>query len=58
MVFSFSLNAKILVKCFEISTTKPSPTHCPANDVPAARGISVMLFLAANFTSVLLHNKN
>ena len=39
-VCSSSLNSITEFKYLEISTTKPSPTHCPANDVPAARGIN------------------
>ena len=41
VLFSKS-NAKILVKCLEISTTIPGPTHCPAREVPAARGIRLV----------------
>ena len=29
----------ILFKYLETSITIPGPTHCPANEVPAARGI-------------------
>ena len=48
----FSLSRLIIfVKCLEISTTIPSPTHCPASDVPAALGISVILFSVAKWIS-------
>ena len=41
------LISRIRVKYFETSTTIPFPTTCPASDVPAVRGISVVLFSAA-----------
>ena len=47
--FSIS-KSKIFVKCFEISTTIPSPTHCPERDVPAALGISPNLLVLAKPT--------
>ena len=28
-----------MLKCLETSIIIPEPTHCPANEVPAARGI-------------------
>ena len=54
MVFAFSSNSKIEVKCFETSTIIPSPTHCPAKDVPAVLGIKVILCLVANSIKVLM----
>jgi hypothetical protein len=48
MVFACSSKEIIFVKCLATSTTIPSPTHCPAKDVPAVLGIKVMLFLVAN----------
>ena len=51
IVLFFLSKDKILVKYFEISTTIPSPTHWPANDVPAALGISVVLFFVAKLIS-------
>ena len=44
---------KIFVKCLETSTTIPSPTHCPAREVPAVLGIKVILFLVANSIKIL-----
>src|SRR5690606_16556464 len=38
------LNSRILVKCLETSTTIPSPTHCPAKEVPAVLGINEVLW--------------
>ena len=39
-----SLSKEIMsVKCLETSTTIPSPTHCPAKEVPAVLGIKVIL---------------
>ena len=46
-VFCFSLKSKIAVKCFETSTTIPGPTHCPAREVPAVRGMRLVLFSLA-----------
>ena len=54
MVFASSLNARMFVKCLETSTTIPSPTHCPASDVPAVLGIKVMLFLVAKSIKILM----
>ena len=44
----------MFVKCLETSTTIPSPTHCPANEVPAVLGIKVMLFLFAKSIRALI----
>ena len=49
-VFFSTSKSKIFVKCFEISTIIPSPTHCPARDVPAALGISPNLLVLAKPT--------
>lgn len=35
----------------EVSTTIPSPTHCPAREVPAVRGIRETRFARANWIS-------
>ena len=48
MVLLSSSKAMMFVKCLETSTTIPSPTHCPANEVPAVLGINVTLFCVAN----------
>ena len=53
MVFACSSKESMLVKCVETSTTIPSPTHCPASDVPAVLGIKVMLFLVAKSIKIL-----
>ena len=42
--FAVSSKEMIFVKCLETSTIIPSPTHCPANEVPAVLGISVISF--------------
>ena len=41
---SFFISSKeiIFVKCLETSTIIPSPTHCPARDVPAVLGIKLV----------------
>mgnify|MGYP000427379956 CR=1 FL=1 len=54
MVFFASSKAKIFVKYLETSTTIPSPTHCPASEVPAVLGIMVSLFFVANSMIVLI----
>ena len=53
IVFNVSSKEIILVKCLETSTTIPSPTHCPAREVPAVLGIKVILFLVANSIKIL-----
>jgi len=45
---SFALNSIMRLKCLEMSTTIPSPTHCPANEVPAARGMIDIFCALAN----------
>lgn len=42
IVLAPSSKARISVKCLETSTTIPSPTHCPAKEVPAVLGINVI----------------
>ena len=42
---------KIFVKCLDTSTTIPSPTHCPASEVPAVLGIKEVFCAFANFIS-------
>ena len=37
----FGSKSMILFMCFETSTTMPSPTHCPANEVPPDLGIKL-----------------
>lgn len=51
MVLASSSKEMILVKYLETSTTIPSPTHCPAKEVPAVLGINVVLFFVANSIS-------
>ena len=41
------------MKCLDTSTIIPSPTHWPANEVPAVLGIRVILFLFAKAIKVL-----
>ena len=48
IVLLSSSKAIILVKCFDTSTIIPSPTHCPAKEVPAVLGIKVIPFDEAN----------
>ena len=51
----------ISVKCLETSTTIPGPTHCPASEVPAVRGIKLILWVSAktinSFRSALFFGK-
>ena len=44
---SFALSSIIFVKCLDTSTIIPFPTTCPASEVPAVRGISEVLLVAA-----------
>ena len=44
----------ISVKYFETSTTIPSPTHWPASDVPAVRGINEVLLAFAKIIKTLI----
>ena len=50
---SCGFTSRMEVMCFEISTTIPLPTTCPANEVPAVRGISGILCFAANWTAAI-----
>ena len=42
------LISRIRPKCRERSTTSPSPTTCPASEVPAVRGMIPIRFSLAN----------
>ncbi len=54
IVLACSSKEMIFVKCLETSTTIPSPTHCPAKEVPAVLGIKVILFLVAKSINTLI----
>ena len=46
--------SSIFVKYLDTSTTMPAPTHCPASEVPAVRGINESLFCVANSMSFFI----